>query len=139
MCVYSTKSEPILNETDGTLPACAEASAGRRTPNRTLGRAPHSNPSLTLGMLRGKKIFVYPVRETKFLLRGPPSLSAATEFRANKVGAPLKIKVNRFCCFPTNFFLFIQQSAPLYNCKTFLSGVIMFGCSRMICDSSGLK
>jgi len=35
-------------------------------------RAPHSNPSLALGMLRGKKIFVYPVAKCEaFVLRGP--------------------------------------------------------------------
>ena len=110
MCVCLTKSEPFLNETDGAL----------RAPNRTLGRAPHSNPSLTLGMLRGKKIFVYPVGKRSFsfgarprfhrfffrrrnffypvvpdevgILRGVPKKLARRLF-------PLKNKLNCFCTF----------------------------------------
>lgn len=57
----------------------------------------------------------FPVNPDIFFLLLP----LAFERLLHLVGAPLKIRINRFCCLPTNFLLFIQQSAPLYNCKTF--------------------
>jgi len=69
-----TKSEPILNGTDGALPAFAKASAGRCAPNRTLGQAKRKR----VGEWTSTRNFC------------PPSLSAAAEFRASKTGAPPK-------------------------------------------------
>ena len=67
--------------------------------------------------------------------RFPPPLN----FVLTKLARRLKLRLTDFVVF-RQIFSYLSNNPPhSTTVKPFLSGVIMFGCSRMICDSSGLK
>lgn len=78
-------------------------------------RSPHSNSSLTLGMLRGKKIFVYPVVKSEgFILSGPVWIKSFFKKSGRGGGAE---KIGWWAC-PPNF---LELNSVLWK--------IMFQCS----------
>ena len=112
--------------------------AGARQTERSGGH-PIAIPRLRSGCYGARKFLFTPLGKRSFSFGARPRFPPPLNFVPTKLAHRLKLRLTDFVVF-RQIFSYLSNNPPhSTTVKPFLSGVIMFGCSRMICDSSGLK